>query len=125
MNVEILNVEAQPAILAALLEGLVAANVQILDLVPLPSLYRSGVRYQREPKPPRGRRRRDNWKLCNRVYLDLVGDCEDLVGWRVAELRRAGEDAYPLVYVVRPGLLHTVVERANGAIEDPSRRLGM
>ncbi len=63
---------------------------------------------------------------------------EDLSVYRVGELWVAGErpewsdlerryvgGARPKVIDVRPGLKHCVVLRANGQIEDPSKRLGM
>ena len=51
---------------------------------------------------------------------------EDLSVYRVGELWVAGERAArPKVIDVRPGLKHCVVLRADGTIEDPSKRLGM
>lgn len=82
----------------------------------------------------------------HRVYLPehdvTVSNCDQLVGWRVAELRVRGSPYYPngepaklkLIRFDRPGkalLYHVIVERAptpqypHGWIEDPSRRLGM
>jgi hypothetical protein len=84
-----------------------------------PTLYASGVRYEREDG--------EQW----RSPLAILGstrraDCEDLASWRVADLRVAGESG-ARVEVVRtgPSTLHAVVRRANGEIEDPSRKLGM
>jgi hypothetical protein len=53
------------------------------------------------------------------------GDCEDLATWRAAELRAVGEPARVIVYRSAPSVLHAVVRRGDGRIEDPSRRLGM
>lgn len=55
-----------------------------------------------------------------------IGDCDDLVIWRCAELQNAGELALPLVYwrPDRPGM-HAQVRRSNRTVEDPSRLMGM
>jgi len=84
-------------------------------------LYESGVRYRREP------RGEEKWLAADEVLKAGYGDCEDLVAWRVAELRARGErGARPLAYQTRrPGVVHCIVVRANGQREDPSRLLGM
>lgn len=86
-----------------------------------PRLYRSGVRYQREP------RRREDWQTVSRAYRARFADCEDLAAWRAAELVVTGEDtaARAIIRRVRPGLIHCLVLRSNGELEDPSRLLGM
>jgi hypothetical protein len=116
--------EAQKAILRLALEALVRADREHLEAHPdTPKLYASGVRYEREPL------RRDNWQNIPRTLALRNGDCEDLVSWRVAELQAAGElTAHPDVLVYElPGEVdfHIVVRRADGSVEDPSRRLGM
>jgi len=112
------DLPAKPATLEAMLEGLVLVNVAILDEQPLPPLYASGVRYEREKGT-------ENWLTCAQVFARNAGDCEDLCCWRAAELRRAGDDA--MVIVIRGGvdLWHVLVERADGSLEDPSTVLGM
>jgi hypothetical protein len=85
-----------------------------------PNLYASGVRYQREPIG------RERWQTASETFQRGYGDCEDLALYRCGELWAAGEtDARCVVIDVRPGLKHCVVKRANGEIEDPSKRLGM
>ena len=84
----------------------------------LPFLYRSGVRYMRNDPQER-------WQLPSETLRRGGGDCEDLAAWRAAELRIAGEPARVVVTRSAPGVLHAVVRRADGTIEDPSRRLGM
>jgi len=110
----------QTAEAEALLEGLVRANMAALRRHPLPSVYAAGVRYAREP------RGQERWQLAPEVARRKRGDCEDLAAWRAAELRVAGERG-ARVAVVRTGrrLLHAVVRRASGQLEDPSARLGM
>lgn len=86
-----------------------------------PRLYKSGVRYQREP------RGREDWQTVSRAYRNKFADCEDLAAWRAAEMVVSGEDvgARAVIKRVRPGLIHCLVQRSNGMIEDPSRLLGM
>lgn len=86
----------------------------------LPALYATDIRYVRE------RRGQENWQTARDLLRTLSGDCEDLCGYRVSELWYRGErGARPWVIDVRPRLRHAVVRRANGRIEDPSKRLGM
>lgn len=108
-------------IYAAALEGLARVNaILYMDNPTLPSIYdpKAGVRYKRE--------RDEVWRPADEVIADKWGDCEDLAAARVGELRAGGE-AGARVIVVRTGprMTHAKVQRANGAIEDPSRRLGM
>lgn len=86
---------------------------------PGPPLYASGVRYQREP------RGREWWQLPSETRREKSGDCEDLAGYRVAELQLSGEPAKLLLRRISGGLWHAMVKRGDGSIEDPSKRLGM
>lgn len=121
---------ARPELYAAfcrnLLESLIGANRETLKIrSDIPPLYQSGVRYRNEPV---GYEWFDDILIClNRGW----GDCDDLVAWRVAELREQGELAE--VYMrwepgrKNPGtrLFHVIVKRGNGELEDPSALLGM
>ena len=54
------------------------------------------------------------------------GDCEDLAGSRAGELRAKGyRRARAFAKRTGPKLVHILVDRGDGVIEDPSRRLGM
>ncbi len=114
-------------ILYILLDALVAIDELALRCDPtLPPLYRSGVRYQQEPPGV------EDWCDIGAAMEQGHADCEDLASWRVAELRvRHGINAQPYVKdpsVVRGGtvlMFHIQVLLPNGAIEDPSRKLGM
>lgn len=108
-----------PQEITAALEGGTLAALWQLSRRRFPLLYASGVRYQREPEGS------EEWRLPAQVLRAGHGDCEDLVMWRAAELRLQGERARPWCYQVRPGLIHCVVKRADGRVEDPSRKLGM
>jgi hypothetical protein len=94
---------------------------QQLSSAPFPPLYESGVRYLREP------RGQENWQTCHETLKKQSGDCEDLAAWRAAELRVSGRDpgAVAIIKRVRPGLIHCLVRRGNGSLEDPSKVLGM
>ena len=101
------------------LEGLVRADLSQLRRGLVPPLYQSGVRYRREE------RGREDWQTARAAMRTRFGDCEDLAGWRAADLRLVGIDARAKVRDVAPGLKHVVVELPDGSIEDPSKRLGM
>jgi hypothetical protein len=114
-----------------------------------PSLYDSGVRYQREKNA-------EDWKDIVNILADKDGDCEDLSCWRIAELRVRGVKAEPFLYWQNTAaggrLYHALVWRESvtadlpparstgpvlwaardrngkpqpGWVEDPSRVLGM
>jgi len=96
----------------------VDACVRDLRTTPRPPLYAAGVRYTRDDPGER-------WQLPSETAARGGGDCEDLASWRCAELRLTGESCRVVVKRTGPTILHAVVERADGSIEDPSRRLGM
>lgn len=94
-----------------------------------PRLYtmaRKGrVRYEREREE--GEEFADALTVLGRGW----GDCDDLICWRIAELREAGENATVIIYA-RPRAnpddgwkMHCQLRRANGRIEDPSRFMGL
>jgi hypothetical protein len=119
-----LDTPSREAVLRLMMEALIAANVAFLRRHPeTPRLYESGVRYEEEPGT------QDDWNDIPETLSLGVGDCEDLAGWRIAELRIAGElAAMPRVSVFAEGnrvTYHVAVRRAAGLIEDPSRELGM
>jgi hypothetical protein len=100
-------------------------NEELLRRRELPPLYGAGVRYQVEPPG------REDWDPGDIVRARGWGDCEDLAGWRAAELRGAGElDARADTYVSRERpdgsrVWHAIVVRGDGTLEDPSAHLGM
>lgn len=103
--------------------GALAAHVDacVRDLRRHPSsrsLYACGVVYDaRDPG--------ERWQLPSETRARGRGDCEDLASYRAAELRLGGESCRVVVRRTGPRVLHAVVERADGRIEDPSKRLGM
>jgi hypothetical protein len=84
--------------LLLLMEAMCAIDLMHLRQRPYPKLYESGVVYRRED-------RTENWLDIPHVLKAGWGDCEDLVFWRVAELRKAGvKAAYQRrLQVPRPG----------------------
>lgn len=108
-----------PEQLAAALEGRIAESRLEIERGLVGGLYQSGVRYRREDPG------REDWQTAAQTFALGYGDCEDLVIWRVAELRDAGIDAWPIVLPIRRRLWHVVVEHADGYHEDPSAALGM
>jgi hypothetical protein len=92
----------------------------------VPPLYQSGVVYQEEPAD-QGFESFDDAHVC---YQRGWADCDDLGAWRCAELRESGENANIRItwmkHPTRTGrLYHVTVRRADGTIEDPSKKLGM
>lgn len=106
----------------------------------VPPIYASGVRYRNDPPG------QENWRDCYSVMAEGFGDCDNLVGWRVAELNAAGIPSeakikwqqIPKPLAIRLGLapanmipesgismVHCVVQHPNGEIEDISKNLGM
>lgn len=115
----VIKIPSDPQALACVLEGLTALNFYMLTSArglggDIPSLYESGVRYQREPPG------RERWLTIPELYSRGVGDCEDLAAARAAELRLAGELAKAIVVQTPRGSYHAVVERGDGTVEDPS-----
>ncbi len=118
------DVPAIPSVLEALAEGLVLVNVALMEYaeergVELPSLYETEIVYRREPPG------REWWETASDlrgVVSDHSGDCEDLSGYRAAELRHTGEDPHARVIITptQHNSLHARVERGDGSIEDPS-----
>lgn len=110
-----------PAEVAGMLRGLQLASEAQLRARRFPPLYKSGVRYVGEPLG------QENWQVPSVTLQLRGGDCEDLAAWRAAELVVSGVDVHAraVVKCVRPGLMHCVVLRGNGVVEDPSARLGM
>ncbi len=113
----------------AYLWGIVALNLEQMRVGAVTQeLYKSRVRYQAEPLGS------EVWQSAKETYELGYGDCEDLVAIRVAEyIHREGMPAAmfgrkgvgPYIKDVRPGLRHCLVRLPNGALECPSRKLGM
>lgn len=112
---------SSPRYVAHALEGLARVAAEQIAENELPPLYRSGVRYEREPRGS------EEWLTPLQMLERGVADCEDLAAYRVGELRASGADPGAVVTIVRTGprTLHAVVRRSDGSIEDPSRVLGM
>jgi hypothetical protein len=108
------------------LRGVVARNRIAIRRGEVPRLYKAGVHYEREPWAGKY----EEFADCLTVFRRGWGDCDDLVAWRVAELREAGERANVSIsfpYPPRKGgvLYHALVRRGDGSLEDPSAKLGM
>jgi hypothetical protein len=112
-----------PAALAYLvgqwLLGLAIGCAPLVLVWHLPPLYESGVVYRLEASHGEGL---EDFALPSTTYARGWGDCDDLVLWRVAELRAGGERATVRADYL-DGEVHVQVRRASGALEDPSRIL--
>jgi len=114
-----------------MMTALININVDILRYEArhgnaLPVLYRSGIRYQREPPG------REWWQDIYVNFKRRNGDCEDLACHRAAELRVIyNREAVPFITWrmfagdVRMHALVMVKGPDGWRIEDPSRKLGM
>ena len=115
------------------LESCILANQLYLRLHRgVPPLYESGVRYEEEPlgQPY------EEFAAIPVVLERGWGDCDDVVSWRIAELRQQGENAKVRLkwqpdYQRNARMYHVLVRRGvlgpdgRGLIEDPSLHLGM
>jgi hypothetical protein len=111
--------ENSPENVKILLETLARIWGRSLRRRPLPPLYNSGVRYQREPNAGLF----EEWKSPAQCFEAGWGDCDDLTLWRAAELIAAGEAATVSVKgqpLPTGWKMHVRVRRASGVIEDPS-----
>lgn len=91
---------------------------------PLPPLYTTAVRYQEEPNSGTGFEQFDSpWQVYERGH----GDCDDLVGWRLAELLARGVRGARVDIVRGTGeksnRMHARMKLPNGATDDPSLRM--
>jgi hypothetical protein len=117
-----MEVPASPDAIAAACEGLASLNFKLMRTAQLagggfPPLYRSGIVYRRESP------RKENWQNVIQLLRTREGDCEDLAGYRVGELRMEGEPATIDIVPTSRGSYHAVVRRGDGTREDPSRIL--
>lgn len=68
----------------------------------------------------------EHWRTIKELWRYGGGDCEDLACAVAAEMVWRGHPARPVIYHVRPGLSHAVVQDlADGTLWDPSRTGGM
>jgi len=113
---------------AALIEAQAEANRFLMLKMQVPRLYSSGTRFQNEPWAGRF----ENIASVAVVLQRGWGDCDDLVAWRIAELRNDGIKATARIYWREHPtprgpmrLYHVQVRHPDGEIEDPSRLIGM
>ena len=110
-------------IIVPILEALITIDRDWLARNPRFRLYRSGIRYEMEPPGI------ESFDDIPTMLRRGNGDCDDLCGARIAELRQRGENAQIRIKWRRlptgQKLYHVQVRRADGTIEDPSRILGM
>ena len=123
-------------------EAVTAYDAELMRERDFPLLYECGVVYQLDPED-------EPWLTCDQVLSRGAGDCEDLGGWRAAELRvrgwkalRPGDVGFDAAQALRPatirafadvldfgpGQYHVVTHFQIGRVmfqDDPSARLGM
>ena len=98
--------------------GLLAINLRMMNRSYPP--VDSFARYQREAPG------QEIWQTADMLLQTRVGDCEDLAGYHCGWLRVTGTDPGAKIGLKRSSVgWHVIVVRSNGAIDDPSARLGM
>lgn len=132
LSFDILPFQRKLVVLRGLLEALVIADWQYLEMCPnTPSLYALGAKYVLKQRPFG----LDSWQDIPQIINLRTGDCKDFACMRVAELRKQGfDDVAPYVlhreYPDPTGkgppinVFHVQV-RIHDQIEDPSAILGM
>jgi hypothetical protein len=111
-------------VVSSLVEALAKANQHLMMHHPLPPLYSGHVAYDIEGED-------ELFDDAAMVSNRGSGDCEDLVAYRLAELRLQGVPCEPLVTwqrAIEPGIpyrFHVRIIYPNGSVEDPSAILGM
>lgn len=102
------------------IEAFAAGSVPMAGVWRLPPLYQSGIRFQLPKEHGSGN---ENFQLPNVTFRNKVGDCDQLVIYRIWELLCQGERATCRA-VWQDNAVHVLVRRANGVLEDPSILLG-
>lgn len=111
--------EDGPKAVKELLDALAGIWARYLRRHPLAPLYATGVRYREEDNLGQF----EDWQSPVRTFERGLGDCDDLVLYRVAELQSRGESASAQCVAQRSPLgvkMHVRVRRADGSVEDPS-----
>ena len=112
------------------LYGVVLTNCLQIRRKLVPPIYESGVKFR--PEPWQGRF--EEFADALTTYRRGWGDCDDLVAWRVAELRAIGDRRLGLTpcnatikiyWRPKTGGFHCEVRMPDGSVEDVSRFLGM
>jgi hypothetical protein len=109
-------------VIEAALEGLVRANMVLIELGAQPLFpHDAGIVYRLEPADE------EDWKLGIYGIKDGWQDCEDIAAYCVAGLRVSGEDPDARCAILRTGEhnMHCVVQMGDGSVWDPSVDLGM
>lgn len=102
------------------IEGFAQGSVPMAGVWRLPPLYSGGIRFAPEPGHGSGL---EDFALPNVTFSRKWGDCDDLVIYRIWELRVQGEQATCRA-VWQDNAVHVLVRRSNGTLEDPSIILG-
>lgn len=81
--------------LTAILQGLVALNLEEMRVRRYPPLLSSGIVYRREPRGS------ELWRSLSILHFTGFGDCEDLAAALAAEMLSTGIDAHAIVRPAR------------------------
>jgi hypothetical protein len=131
VQAELLGEEGICLVFKALVEAVAVQNEFLMKATKagFPKLYESKVTFRNETLAGRGL---EEIATALTVLKRSWGDCDDLVAYRIAELRAQGVAATAKVYVKahrvkgKPiRLYHVEVRLPDGSVEDPARYLGM
>lgn len=87
----------------------------------VPPIYSSGVLFRPEPQEGSGV---ELYQTIPEVLAQGWGDCDDVTGWRCAELIAQGVEGVDVALVSRgPRTWHAVVKWPDGRVEDVASRL--
>ena len=124
INVAVPEAHVDAPVLDAALEATTRLNESMLARNEVPTFTKGlshGVKWKPEPAGA------EHFDHAGTVLARKWGDCDDLAPWQAASLRHTGEDPGATAVAKRSGpkRWHAVVQRSDGAIDDPSRRAGM
>lgn len=120
---ELADVRARERCIEYLLEALAQINLEWLREHPETAPLFQSARYRDD-----SHKRYDEWCDIPTTGTRQHGDCDDLVPWRIAELRLRGINARPMARYQGHGphaTYHVLVRLPDGTTEDPSHILGM
>lgn len=116
--------DVSPDLIEPALEAVTRTNLRHMragTLISPGEAIRRGARWK--PEPPGD----EHFDLGRTIVSRGWGDCDDWAPYKAAHLRHTGEDpgARAIITKTGPKRWHSVVERSDGSIDDPSRDAGM
>lgn len=113
----------EPNVINAALEAVTRLDEHMIRSGEVPKFDDAAQHVRWRPEPPGD----EHFDHAGTVIKRGWGDCDDLAPWRAATLRATGEDpgASAMVVPSGPNTYHALVQRSDGALDDPSITCGM